>query len=236
MGFLTLNAVPDSVTCRALFIPNSEEALAVVRGALEELTLDYYWSKFGALTPEESAAVFVDMFDKFCFDVGGCRMIGEIIAFAGDTSPNVNWLVCDGSEVSQTTYPDLYAVIGTLYGMATAGNFRLPDLQGRSPSGSGTGSGLSPVAVGDKYGEQDHTLTVAELPAHNHTDAGHTHLVTGEIPFLALTGEEPVSVPTGLPTPTSTGYASIQNTGDGDSHNTVGPRLGILYLIVAKDG
>jgi hypothetical protein len=87
MGYLTPNTAPDTVTCRALFVPNSEECLAIVRGAINELIYAYNWDKYGALTEQESADLFVDMFDRFCYSEGPCRVIGEIIEFAGTTSP-----------------------------------------------------------------------------------------------------------------------------------------------------
>lgn len=222
-GYLTPDQVPDHATCRALFVPDNEQFLAIVRGALQELTFSYSWTKYGDLTPDQAAAAFVDMFDKFCFNEGTCRVIGEIIAYAGTTSPNVNWLVCDGSSVAIDDYPDLYTVIGSTYGAALPTFFRLPDLRGRSAAGAGTGSGLSPVSVGDYYGEQDHTLSVLEMPAHTHSVDGHfypTPTVVGEIPAF-----------------TDSVVASISGSaGGGAAHNNLPPRLGINYLIVAKDG
>lgn len=237
MGYLTPNAAPDSVTCRALFVPDNEDCLAIVRGAIQELTFSYNWTKYGTLSPDESAALFVDMFDAFCFGKGPCRVIGEIVTYAGASSPNPNWLVCDGSEQLIADYPDLYAVISDIYGTAAEDYFKLPDLRGRSPSGTGTGEGLSTVTLGDSYGEQSHVLTVTEIPAHSHVDSGHQHSIPTTVTFLALTGEEPVNIPVPL-VPSFTGIASanIGNTGGGGAHNTVGPRLGLLHLIVAKDG
>lgn len=221
-GYLTLSSAPDKAVCRALFVPDSEECLAIVRGALQELTFAESWAKFGALTQEQSAAVFVDMFDRFCFNVGVCRMIGEIVAYAGDTSPTDKWLVCDGSEVAQADYPDLYNVVGSTYGSASSGNFRLPDLRGRSLAGVGTGSGLTAVTLGEKYGEEAHSLSESEL-------ASHAHTVGGALTILAVSpGEVPVLAPD--PLPGITGY-----TGSGTAHNTIGPRIGVSYLIVAKD-
>lgn len=164
-------------------------------------------------------------------------MIGEIVEYAGSTSPKTNWLVCDGSEVAQADYPDLYAVIADNFGTASAGNFRLPDFQGRSPAGIGTGSGLTAVTLGQKYGEESHALTTAELAAHNHADTGHQHTTGNSLSGVALTpGELPVLLPNPIPALTGSASANIANTGSGSAHNTIGPRLGILYLIVAKDG
>lgn len=63
--------------------------------------------------------------------------IGAIIPFAGTSLPN-GYLLCDGAEVSKTTYQPLYAVIKdtyirdtTLEPMLGYGTFRLPDLRGR---------------------------------------------------------------------------------------------------------
>ena len=67
-------------------------------------------------------------------------------------------------------------------------------------------------------------------------DTGHVHSIGNSLIFLALTGEEPVLMPNPIPAVTGSGNAAITNTGSGDPHNTIGPRLGITFLIVAKDG
>jgi len=65
--------------------------------------------------------------------------IGSLVSFAGTTLPN-GYLLCDGAEVSISSYPELFATIGTSYnglvplvGIAT---FRLPDLRGRMAIGA----------------------------------------------------------------------------------------------------
>lgn len=72
MGYLTLDEVPDTATCRALFVPDSPDCIAIVRGALMALTLPENWELYGALNQEESAAIFNDMFAKFCAGEGAC--------------------------------------------------------------------------------------------------------------------------------------------------------------------
>ena len=61
--------------------------------------------------------------------------IGTIVPFAGTSAPT-GFLICDGSEISVTTYADLYTAIGTTWGTLTDGaggagstHFRIPDLQ-----------------------------------------------------------------------------------------------------------
>jgi len=75
----------------------------------------------------------------------------------------------------------VWAILGTTYGADTSTNFVLPDLRGRIPLGRGAldGTGTN-YSLADKNGSETHTLTVPELPAHNHTassasSGSHTH-------------------------------------------------------------
>jgi microcystin-dependent protein len=64
--------------------------------------------------------------------------VGTLIDFAGATAPT-GYLVCDGSSVSRTTYADLFAVIGTLYGAGDGSTtFGLPNLIDRVKQGAST--------------------------------------------------------------------------------------------------
>ena len=102
-----------------------------------------------------------------------------VIVYAAGTSLGDGWLLCDGSPVSRTTYASLYAVIGTRYGNGDAATtFNLPDLRGRSLLGAGTGSqggALTTRDINTKYiGEENHTMTLAELVSHFHGFTGPT--------------------------------------------------------------
>ena len=69
--------------------------------------------------------------------------IGTILSYASATLP-VGFLVCDGSEVSKTTYSDLYSVIGDLYGECTdTSKFKLPDLRDKFVQGANGNLGTS---------------------------------------------------------------------------------------------
>lgn len=207
--------------CRAIFIPDDETFIANVRGALEELTFAYNFSKQGALSPAEMAACYIDMFDRFCFNEGPCRVIGEIINYAGSTSPDANWLPCDGASLLRADYPDLFDVIGTTYGSVDGTHFNVPDLQGRSPIGNGSGSGLTPRSLGDAGGEEDHILTIGELASHVHGTGNSAILGTSAPPPLDALGPNPFPAVTG-------------STGNDDPHNNMQPYLTINFLIVAK--
>ena len=109
---------------------------------------------------------------------------GTIWMFAGDTAP-ADWLFCDGSVVSQTTYANLFAAIGDKYntGGEPAGTFRLPNMQQRMPMGTldmSDPDGLSNVGVtgavlGESGGDIDH---IHGLPNHRHKIL-HTHTIPG---------------------------------------------------------
>jgi microcystin-dependent protein len=234
MPYLTPDTLPTDILCRVLFIPNSVDFLSIVTGALEELTFLWNFDKYGTLTPAETVEAFLPMFNAFCLSQGECRVIGEIITYAGDTSPYSNWFVCNGDSLLRADFPDLFDVIGTTYGAVDGTHFNLPDLRGRAISGVGNGAGLSPVALGDSYGEEAHTLTTAEVPAHSHTDSGHTHVEGNASPTLVTIG---TGVPTASAIPsvgiTSSGSANLDSSGGDGSHNTIGPRLAITCLIVA---
>lgn len=94
--------------------------------------------------------------------------IGIMLPFGGSNPPEY-FLICDGSAVSRTTYADLFNIIGTNYGSGDGETtFNLPDKRGR------VSVGLDPEdtdfnAIGKKYGEKTHTLTVEEMPNHNHS-------------------------------------------------------------------
>ncbi len=98
---------------------------------------------------------------------------GSMIQFAGSTAP-AGFLVCDGSEVGQATYPQLYAALGTTWGAAAPGFFKLPDLRRRITIGSGGTFAQGPaITLGSYGGDQElqnhtHTATTTSAGDHNH--------------------------------------------------------------------
>lgn len=109
-------------------------------------------------------------------------MLGEVILFAGNFAPR-GWAFCDGQLLPISSNQALFSLLGTIYGGDGRTTFALPDLRGRTPIGAGNGPGLSTIRQGQKAGAESTTLSMNNLPSHN-------HLVSGEVPGFAMHPKE----------------------------------------------
>lgn len=233
--WLTPNTPATGFICRRLLIPNGLDWLDIVTGAINELTFPYNFEQSGTESADDTADQFTLMFDRFCFDSQEeCRLIGEIVTFAGPSNPSTNFLLCDGASVLRSAYPDLFAVIGVDYGSVDSTHFNVPDLRGRVVLGVGSGTGLSTYTLAQTLGEEQHQLTTAELASHAHSDTGHIHSDGIAIPAVgaALVG---VPIPSAIPGVgvTGVGNAAITSTGSDSPHNNIQPSIALNYYIVA---
>lgn len=94
--------------------------------------------------------------------------IGETMIVPYNFCPN-GWLEANGALLSISEYDVLFALIGTTYGGDGQTTFGLPDLRGRVPIHKGQGTGLSNYVIGQMSGVESVTLTLGNLPTHNHT-------------------------------------------------------------------
>jgi microcystin-dependent protein len=77
--------------------------------------------------------------------------------------PPKGWALCDGQLLPINQNQALFSLLGTTFGGDGRVNFGLPNLQGRTPIHVGSGHTL-----GERGGEQGHTLSISELPTHAH--------------------------------------------------------------------
>jgi len=94
--------------------------------------------------------------------------VGEIRIFAGNFAP-AGWMFCEGQLLPISENETLFNLIGTTYGGDGQSTFGLPDLRGRLPIHQGTGAGLPTYTLAETGGVEEVTLTVQQLPLHNHT-------------------------------------------------------------------
>ena len=173
---------------------------------------------------------------------------------------HLGWLKCDGRSLNVADYYFLYQLIGNTYG-GNSKTFNLPNPAGQVIGIIGTGAGLTTRAYGASVGEETHTLTIPEMPTHNHTGTtnsattGITHNATGPsgtgyglsyqdgnntMNATVNSGSEPnlyepVKALT-LTDPSHTHTITTNNTGGGNAHNNMQPTLfvGNLFIFCGK--
>lgn len=130
--------------------------------------------------------------------------LGEIRIMSFDFAPR-QWAQCNGQLLPINQNQALFSLLGTTFGGDGRVTFALPDLQGRTPIHVGAGHTL-----GERGGEQAHTVSIAELPQHTHvqqatTATGDTPVAPGNVladspsqlygPASGLTALHPTTVP-----------------------------------------
>ena len=120
--------------------------------------------------------------------------IGQIMMFAGSFAP-VNWALCNGQILAISQHTALFSILGTTYGGDGRTTFALPDLRGRVPMGSGDGIGLSPRVTGQRYGSENVTLSVAQMPAHSQSAETTISGSSGAAKLNASSAEGTTNVP-----------------------------------------
>lgn len=146
---------------------------------------------------------------------------------------HMGWMNCDGRLVSVEEYALLFHVVGYSFG-GSGDQFRLPDMRSRVPGAINQGTGLTNRTLGDAVGAETHTLTIAEMPSHNHgTNAsdtvvgnnltgaagGHTHGITDPGHIHDIT--DPGHTHSGVPDQASTAInGASNNTGNGGTTGT----------------
>lgn len=159
---------------------------------------------------------------------------GSLVMYGGlyDSIPS-GWLLCDGSEISRTTYADLFTAIGVQFGSASGTTFTLPLFQDnfvRAPAVS--------TSCGATGGSDSITLSEAQMPSHTHvvSDGGHTHaqrlrLGGGGSYNGATSSADQGSNTTNSATGSSTTGITLATAGSSSSFDNRPTWLEILFII-----
>lgn len=141
------------------------------------------------------------------------------------------WALCNGQLLPINQNQALFSLLGTTFGGDGRVNFALPDLRARVPIHVGSGHTL-----GERGGEQAHTLSIAEIPTHTHTLNTTSIPATAGTPAtnLLLSGSTPQQVygpPTNL---VAMDPAAIAPVGGSQAHLNMQPFLTLSFCIALQ--
>jgi len=153
--------------------------------------------------------------------------LSEIRIFSFSFAPK-GWATCDGQLLPINQNQGLFSLLGTTFGGDGRVNFGLPDLRARAPIHVGSGHTL-----GERGGEQAHTLSIAELPTHTHNFNGTTDNADTAVPTGNLFGTSN-NLYTGPTNPTALNPATVPNVGGSQAHLNMQPFLALTFCIALQ--
>jgi microcystin-dependent protein len=153
--------------------------------------------------------------------------LSEIRLFSFVFAPR-GWALCNGQLLPINQNQALFSLLGTTFGGDGRVNFALPDNRGRTPIHVGGGHTL-----GERGGEQAHTLSISEIPTHLHTlnaspTNANTPVPTNNYPAPALNVYHPPSALVPL------GASSVANVGGSQAHLNMQPFLTLNFCIALQ--
>lgn len=142
--------------------------------------------------------------------------------------PPKGWALCNGQLMPINQNQALFSLLGTTYGGDGRQTFGLPDLQGRTPMHDGNGH-----VLGERGGEQAHTLSISELPSHTHVFNGTTNGGNQATPQNNLLGTF-TNLYTGATNLTSLIPSTLSNVGGSQAHLNMQPFLTLSFCIALQ--
>lgn len=141
------------------------------------------------------------------------------------------WALCNGQLLPINQNQALFSLLGTTYGGDGRVNFALPDLRGRVPIHMGGGHTL-----GERAGEQGHTLSISEIPTHVHlwnatSAAATTNNPAGTLLLAQSTADQAWGPASNL---TAMSAATVANVGGSQAHLNMQPFLTLSFCIALQ--
>lgn len=150
--------------------------------------------------------------------------LGEIKLFSYPFAPRGRAL-CEGQVLQINQNQALYAVLGTTYGGDGRQTFALPDLRGRTPVHFG-GS----ITLGQSAGDEQHTLTINEMPNHYHSALASSDPATKKAATGNVWGQMTTNTYS-IQSNTNMRADALSTAGGGQPHNNMQPYLVLNYCI-----
>jgi microcystin-dependent protein len=158
--------------------------------------------------------------------------VGEIRCFGFNFAPS-GWAFCNGQSFSISQNTTLFQLIGTTYGGDGTTTFNLPNLQSRVPIHMGTNQGTTYV-LGQPAGVETVTVTLNELPAHNHIVVGTSNAATLKRPmantFYAASSSGNLFYEAGS-APQALAATTVTSMGGSQPHSNIQPYLTLNWCI-----
>lgn len=154
--------------------------------------------------------------------------LSEIRIFSFNFAPK-GWALCNGQLLPINQNQALFSLLGTTFGGDGRVNFGLPDLRARTPIHVGSGHTL-----GERGGELSHTLSISELPEHQHlinatSSNGSSQTASGNV-FGAVPGRA-YTDPANL---TSLAASGVTTVGGSQAHLNMQPFLTLSFCIALQ--
>ena len=153
--------------------------------------------------------------------------LSEIRVFSFNFAPR-GWALCNGQLLPINQNQALFSLLGTTYGGNGQVNFALPDLRDRVPIHKSSG-----YSLGERAGQQAHTVTLSELPTHTHI--AYASSTNGDKPFVVGSVlAAAANLYGGASNLTTLNPGSVTSVGGSQAHENMQPYLGLNFCIALQ--
>ena len=153
--------------------------------------------------------------------------LGQLLPVAFNFAPR-GWALCSGQLLAINQNQALFSLLGTTFGGDGRVTFALPDLRGRIPAHSGGG-----LTLGQQLGEENHTLSLGEMPQHTHPLNASNQTAATNVPTGNVYASESWNLYGTTPNaPMNAGV--VTSVGGSQLHSNQQPYLAINWVIALQ--